>query len=117
MYKPHRNDGLFIKAASRLTDYKMSHYAVALKRPLLRLLDGLVYSGPAFAYNRFSALHVSELNGQPDEADVGDSPVPGWGERLDQLAFDCWMSLDYLQGYSNLFCTRDSQSDSYPVTG
>ena len=40
-----------------------------------------------------------ELNGQPDEVDVGDSPVPGWGERLDQLAFDCRMSLDYLQGY------------------
>src|SRR6218665_1002144 len=60
---------------------------------------------------------VSELNGQPDEVDVGDSPVPGCGERLDQLAFDYRMSLDYLQGYSNLFCTRDSQSDSYPVIG
>ena len=48
---------------------------------------------------------------------MGDSPVPGWGERLDQLAFDCRMLLDYLQGYSNLFCTRDSQSDSYPVIG
>ena len=54
---------------------------------------------------------MSELNGQPDEVDVGDSPVPGWGERLDQLAFDCRTFLDYLQGYSNLFCTRDSQSD------
>ena len=60
---------------------------------------------------------MSELNGQPDEVDVGDSPVPGCGERLDQLAFDCRMSLDYLQGYSNIFCTRDSQSDSYPVIG
>ena len=49
---------------------------MALKRPLLRLLDGLVYS-------------VSELNGQPDEVYVGDSPVPGCGERLNQLAFDC----------------------------
>src|SRR6218665_2428095 len=29
----------------------MSHNAVALNRPLLRLLDGLVYSGSAFAYN------------------------------------------------------------------
>ena len=58
---------------------------------------------------------VSELNGQLDELDVGDSPVPGCGERLDQLAFDYRMSLDYLQGYSNLFCTIDSQSDSYPV--
>ena len=46
---------------------------------------------------------MSELNGQPDKVDVGDSPDPGWGERLDQLAFDCRMSLDYLQGYSNLF--------------
>src|SRR6218665_293727 len=27
------------------------------------------------------------------------------------------MSLDYLQGYSNLFCARDSQSDSYHVIG
>ena len=26
---------------------------------------------------------------------MGDSPVPGCGERLDQLAFDCRMSLDY----------------------
>jgi len=60
---------------------------------------------------------VSELNEQLDEVDVGDSPVPGCGERLDQLAFDYRMSLDYLQGYSNLFCTKDSQSDSYPVIG
>src|SRR6218665_2259236 len=60
---------------------------------------------------------VSELNGQLDEVDVGDSPVPGWDERLDQLAFDYRMSLDYLKGYSNLFCTRDSQSDSYPEIG
>ena len=59
---------------------------------------------------------MSELNGQLDEVDVGDSSVPGCGERLDQLAFDCRMSLDYLQGYSNL-CTSDSQSDSYPVIG
>ena len=36
---------------------------------------------------------VSELNGQPDEADVGDSLVPGWGERLYQLEFDCRMCL------------------------
>ena len=71
---------------------------MALKRPLLRLLHGLVYSGPAFAYNRFLSI-VSELNGQPDEVDVGYSPVPRSGERLDQLAFDCRMSLDYLQGY------------------
>src|SRR6218665_2546875 len=91
-------------------------YAMALRRPLLRLLDGLVYFGPAFAYNCFLSI-VSELNGQPDEVDVGDSPVPGWGERLDQLAFDCRMPLDYFQGYSNLFFTRDSQSDSYPVIG
>ena len=39
---------------------------------------------------------MSEVNGQPDEVDVGDFPVPGWGERLDQFAFDCRMSLDYL---------------------
>ena len=42
---------------------------------------------------------MSGLNGQPDEMNVGDSAVPGWGERLDQLAFDCRMSLDHLQGY------------------
>jgi len=30
---------------------------------------------------------------------MGDSTVPGGRERLDQLAFDCRMSLDYLQGY------------------
>src|SRR6218665_3804484 len=95
----------------------MSHHAVALKRPLLRLLDRLVYSGPAFAYIYSLLSIVSGLNGQPDEMDVGDSSVPGWGERLDQLAFDCRMFLDNLQGYSNLFCTRDSQSDSYPVIG
>src|SRR6218665_2964264 len=83
----------------------MSHHAVALKRPLLRLLDGLVYSGPALAYIYSLLSIVSGLNGQPDEMDVGDSAVPGWGERLDQLAFDCRMSLNYLQGHSNLFCT------------
>ena len=38
---------------------------------------------------------MSELNGQLDAVGVGDSPVPGCGERLDQLAFDCRMSLDY----------------------
>ena len=36
-----------------------------------------------------------ELNGQLDEVDVGDSPVPGFGEQLDQLALDCRMSLGY----------------------
>ena len=86
---------------------------MALNRPILRLLDGLVYSGQPLLIIAF----VSELNGQLDKVDVGDSPVPGCSERLDQLAFDCRMSLDYLQGYSNLFCTRDSQSDSYPVIG
>ena len=60
---------------------------------------------------------MSELNEQLDEVDVGDFPVPGCGERLDQVAFDCQMYLDYLQGYSNLFCTSDSHSDSYPVIG
>src|SRR6218665_869136 len=42
---------------------------------------------------------VSELSGQLDEVVVGDSPVPGSRERLDQLAFDCRISLDYLQAY------------------
>ena len=44
---------------------------------------------------------MSELNGHLDEVIVGDSPVPGGRERLDQLAFDCRMSMDYmyLQGY------------------
>ena len=38
----------------------MSHHAVALKKPLLRLLDGLVYSGPAFAYNRLKGMVMLE---------------------------------------------------------
>jgi len=42
---------------------------------------------------------VSELCGQLDEVVVGDSPVPGGRERLDLLAFDFRMSLDYLQSY------------------
>src|SRR6218665_2064352 len=58
----------------------------------------------------------------PSQNFGGDSPsLPPHDlrhcERLDQLAFDCRLYLDYLQGYSNLFCTRDSQSDSYPVIG
>src|SRR6218665_2614297 len=61
------------------------HHILVFKRPILRLLDGLVYFGPTFAHNRFLV--------------VGDSPVPGGRERLDQLACDCRMSLDYLQGY------------------
>ena len=35
---------------------------VTLKRPLLRLLDGLVYSGPAFAYNCFWALCLNWMD-------------------------------------------------------
>ena len=42
---------------------------------------------------------MSELSGHLDEVVVGDSPVPGGHERLDQLAFDCRLSLDYLKGY------------------
>ena len=58
---------------------------------------------------------VSELNGQLNEVVMGDFQVPGGSERLDQLAFDCRMSLDYLKGYFML--VRDSQSDSYPAIG
>ena len=42
---------------------------------------------------------VSELSGQLDKVVVGDFPVPGGRELLDQLVFDCRMSVDYLQGY------------------
>jgi len=39
------------------------------------------------------------LSEQLDEVVVGASPVPAGGrKRLDQLVFDCRMSLDYLQG-------------------
>ena len=42
---------------------------------------------------------MSELSGHLNEVVVGDSSVPGGREQLDQLAFDCRISLDYLQGY------------------
>jgi len=51
--------------------------------PILQLLGGLVYFGSFLAHNRFSAP-----SGQLHEVVVGDSPIPGGRERLDQLAFD-----------------------------
>ena len=37
---------------------------------------------------------VSESSEQLDEVVVGDSAIPGDRKRLDELAFDCLMSLD-----------------------
>src|SRR6218665_3307948 len=73
---------------------------------LLKILGGT---------DAWAVPHLKFREDRPPSPPLGLRPC--CSERLDQLAFDCRMSLDYLQGYSNLFCTRDSQSDSYPVIG
>jgi len=69
------------------------NHVADFKRPFLRLIDGLVYSGPALACSQSPFSIVSELSGQLDVVVVGDSTVPGGRERLDQLAFECRVSL------------------------
>jgi len=70
---------------------RLPHHVVALKRPLLHVLDRLLYFGPAFAHHRRSSLFsiVFELSRQLDEVVGDDSPVQGGRERHDHLAFEC----------------------------
>ena len=74
LYKPHRNDGLFINVASRLTGYKYepSQSCSSLQKDSFTLTWRISIFWASLCSSSLFSI-VSELGGQLDEAVVGDN--------------------------------------------